>query len=100
MKRIIITIVLCLFVGMAAQAQNFKKQQQAQERTIQAAQRSHRISDREYEKLMKEQYAIKEAIEKAAYDGIWTAREKNAVDAKLIRAGNRLRKYRNNREVY
>ena len=89
-----------LFGHSSAGAQHFKKQQQAQERTIKAAQRRHRISDLEYEKLMKEQYAIREAIARYAKDGIWTAREKNAVATRLERAGKRLHRYKTNGEVF
>ena len=100
MKSIIITAAILCACSVGAYAQNFKKDQLAQERTIKAAQKKHRISDREYEKLMKEQYAIKQAIEKADYDGVWTAREKTAVAGKLDRAENRLRRYKTNGEVY
>ena len=100
MKACTITFLLFCLFSIPLHAQNFKKEQQSQERTIKAAQRKHRISDREYEKLMREQYAIKQAIEKAAFDGIWTAREKNAVAGKLDRAENRLRRYKTNGEVY
>lgn len=94
--------LLCLAFGFSARAQdpNFKAKQKAQERTIKAAQKSHKISDREYEKLMKEQYIIQSAIEKAEIDGVWTAKEKNAVHDKLVRAEKRLMRYKTNGEVY
>jgi len=88
-----------LFAYSPVSAQSFTKQQQSQERTIKAAQRKHRISDLEYEKLMKEQYAIRAAISRAAGDGIWTAREKNAIAGKLERANKRLKRYKTNNEV-
>ena len=100
MKPVTAIAILLLFAYNTAGAQDFKKQQQAQERTIKAAQRKHRITEREYEKLIKEQYIIKETIARAAEDGIWTARERNAVSGKLERAGKRLSRYKRNGEVY
>jgi uncharacterized membrane protein YebE (DUF533 family) len=100
MKQAAAIAAIFLFAFTAASAQDFKKQQQAQEHAIKAAQRKHRITDREYEKLMKEQYIIQETIERAAEDGLWTAREKNAVAGKLERAGRRLQRYKTNREIY
>lgn len=98
-KQSFILLAICLS-GISAGAQNFDKQQQAQERTIRAAQRKHKITALEYRKLMREQYIIQETIAKAAYDGIWTAHEKNAVAGKLERAEKRLRRYKTNGEVY
>ena len=101
MKYVTLTL-LCIAMAFAAGAQepNFKRKQQSQEKTIKAAQRSHKISDREYEKLMKEQSLIQAAIEKAEIDGIWTAKEKNAIHDKLVRAEKRLTRYRTNGEIY
>ena len=99
----VLTITLTILLSAAfsgAYAQDFKKQQQSQERTIKAAKRNNKITDREYEKLMKEQLIIRETIAGASEDGIWTAREKNAVSGKLGRAGRRLHRYKTNGEVY
>lgn len=101
MRYIVITF-LCLAIafGARAQAPNFKQKQKSQEKTIKAAQKYRKISDREYEKLMKEQYLIQAAIEKAEIDGVWTAHEKNAIHDKLVRAEKRLTRYKTNGEIY
>ena len=93
-------ILLAICLSITAGAQKFDKQQQAQAHAIKAAQRKHRITALEYRKLMKEQYVIQETIAKAAYDGVWTAHEKNMVAGKLERAEKRLRRYKTNGEVY
>jgi hypothetical protein len=83
-------------MGAAAQAQNFKKQQADQERTIKNCQRKHIITDDEYEKLMKEQRAIKKAIEKADEDQVYTGKEKDKISAMIEHAANRLTRYKTN----
>jgi septal ring factor EnvC (AmiA/AmiB activator) len=97
MKRIFLLLALCL-VGTAAHAQNFKKQQADQERTIKNCQRKHIITDDEYEKLMKEQRAIKKAIEKADEDQVYTGKEKDKISAMIEHAANRLTRYKTNGE--
>jgi ABC-type uncharacterized transport system auxiliary subunit len=91
-------IGLCMSIG--AYAQNFKAQQQSQERTIKAAYKKGRVTANEYDKLMREQDIIREAILKYSADGVWTDHEKNVVHDKLVRAQKRLRRYRTNGEVY
>lgn len=102
MKKLyfIFLVLIGLFLVTPAEAQNFKAKQQAQERTIRVAHKKGKITDREYEKLMDEQMAIKMAIEKYEYDEIWTPHEKNVVHDKLVRAEKRLRRYRTNGEIY
>lgn len=97
MKRIILLAALCIF-GTAASAQNYKQQQAAQEKTIKDCQRKHAITDDEYEKLMRDQRAIKKAIEQAAEDEIYTEKEKNKLAAMIERAANKLTRYKTNGE--
>jgi hypothetical protein len=97
MKQIILLAALC-FVGTTSYAQGatYKKQQADQEKTIKAAQRKHIITDAEYEKLMRDQRAIKKAIEKADEDEVYTEREKNRISAMIEHAANRLTRYKTN----
>lgn len=95
MKRIILLAALCL-MGAGAHAQNFKKQQADQERTIKNCQRKHIVTDDEYEKLMKQQRAIKKAIEKADEDDVYTEKEKNKLSRMLEESANRLTRYKTN----
>jgi septal ring factor EnvC (AmiA/AmiB activator) len=99
MKRIILLATLC-FVGVGAHAQNFKQQQASQEKTIKACQRKHTITDEEYEKLMKEQRAIKKAIEKADEDQVYTDKEKDKISKMLEHSANRLTRYKTNGDEY
>lgn len=94
-------ILACLLsMGAHAQSQSFKKTQQKQEAAIKAAKKKKRVTDLEYQKLMKEQSVIKAAMERAEMDGVWTPKEKNEVHGKLQRAAKRLRRYQHNSEVY
>jgi uncharacterized membrane protein YebE (DUF533 family) len=92
--------VIALSISIGAYAQNFRAQQQSQERTIKAAYKKGRVTANEYEKLMREQDIIRETIMKYSADGVWTEHEKNVVHDKLVRAQKRLRRYRTNGEVY
>ena len=96
--------LLLLLAGMVlsfnGHAQNFKAKQKTQERTIKAAYKSGKITEREYHKLMNEQEIIKETIVKYSKDNIWTPHEKNVVHDKLVRAEKRLRRYKTNEEIY
>jgi Na+-translocating ferredoxin:NAD+ oxidoreductase RnfG subunit len=97
MKHIILLAALCIIsTGAFAQGATYKKQQADQEKTIKAAQRKHIITDAEYEKLMREQRAIKKIIEKADEDEIYTEREKNKISAMIERSANRLTRYKTN----
>lgn len=89
-----------VFVGVQVHAQDFKKQQQKQERSIKAAYKQKIITTSEYEKLMKEQYEIKLTIEKCEKDGVMTSKEKNRINADLEAAKDRLEKYKTNAEKY
>lgn len=102
MKYIRVVILMLSFVSMsiAVSAQNFKKDQQKQERIIKAAYKQKKITTLEYEKLMKEQYSIKQTIEKYEKDGIMTSKEKNSLNKDLKNAEERLGKYKTNAEQY
>jgi ATP-dependent protease HslVU (ClpYQ) ATPase subunit len=99
MKRIIL-LATAVFIGIAANAQSFKSQQAAQEKTIKACQKKHTITDDEYEKLMKQQRAIKKAIEKAEEDEVYTDREKDKISKMIEQSANRLTRYKTNGEEY
>lgn len=98
------TFILLAFILLgsygAVQAQDFKGRQRKQESVIEQAYKSKRVTELEYNKLKNEQNTIKEAIAKFEADGVWTPKEKNAVNGKLERAAKRLRKYKTNNEVY
>jgi hypothetical protein len=97
MKHIILIAALCsLSIAASAQGATYKQQQASQEKTIKAAQRKHVITDAEYEKLMRDQRAIKKAIEKADEDEVYTEREKNKISAMIEHAANRLTRYKTN----
>ena len=102
MKQITTIMLAAIFTcfSIAAHAQNFKAQQQSQERTIKTARKKGKVTPNEYEKLMREQDIIREAIMKYEADGVWTEHEKNVVHDKLVRAQKRLRRYRTNGETY
>lgn len=87
-------------MSLIASAQNFKKDQQKQERIIKAAYKQKKITTVEYEKLMKEQYSIKQTIEKYEKDGVMTSKEKNNLNRYLKNAEERLGKYKTNAEQY
>lgn len=93
-------MLMLSFVSMSliASAQNFKKDQQKQERIIKAAYKQKKITTVEYEKLMKEQYSIKQTIEKYEKDGVMTSKEKNNLNRDLKNAEERLGKYKTNAE--
>jgi len=100
MKKLYILLLIILVSSLETNAQNFKAKQKSQERTIKAAFKGGKVTEREYEKLMEEQAAIKHAIEKYQADDVWTPHEKNVVHDKLVRAEKRLRRYKTNGEVY
>ena len=102
MKYIRVVMLMLSFVSMSitVSAQNFKKDQQKQERIIKAAYKQKKITTLEYEKLMKEQYSIKQTIEKYEKDGIMTSKEKNNLNRDLKNAEERLGKYKTNAEQY
>ncbi|MBS1687834.1 MAG: hypothetical protein JSS96_03855 [Bacteroidetes bacterium] len=100
MKRTMFLLLILAGINVTAKAQNFSAMQKKQEAIIKSAHKHKKISDNEYEKLMKEQGQIKVAIAKAEADEVWTAHEKNAVNSKLEKAKVRLSKYENNSEVY
>lgn len=102
MKYIRVVMLMLSFGSMSliASAQNFKKDQQKQERIIKAAYKQKKITTVEYEKLMKEQYSIKQTIEKYEKDGVMTSKEKNNLNRDLKNAEERLGKYKTNAEQY
>jgi len=102
MKKVILLIaaILCIISGAYAQAQKYRAEQKEQERTIKAAYKRHKVTEREYLKLMDEQDAIKHAIEKYDAEGVWTYHQQEVVVGKLERARDRLKRYKTNGERY
>lgn len=100
MKKSAVLIVAILFASLHTNAQNFKAEQKKQEKIIKSAHKSKKITDLEYEKLLKEQETIKNTIEKYEMDGVLDAHEKNVIHDKLERAERRLKRYKTNGEVY
>lgn len=95
----IITIVFVL-LALSAGAQNFNAMQQGQERIIKAAYKKKKVTELEYEKLMREQEIIKQTIYKYEADKVLDAHEKNVIQDKLDRAEKRLKRYKTNSERY
>lgn len=95
----IITVLLVL-LALNADAQNFNAMQQSQERTIKAAYKKKKVTELEYEKLMREQEIIKQTIYKYEADKVLDAHEKNVIQDKLDRAEKRLKRYKTNSERY
>lgn len=100
MKKNIFLVLLLLGMSQLSYSQNFRTQQKSQEKAIKAAYKKGRVTEVEYEKLMKEQYVIKETMDKYYADGYLEASEKNRLHDKLERAERRLRRYKRNGEVY
>jgi predicted acetyltransferase len=98
--KIIGMLLALLTITMQVRAQDFKKEQQKQERAIKSAYKQKVITTSEYEKLMKEQYELKQTIEKCEKDGVMTAKEKNRINGDLEAAKERLNKYKTNAEKY
>ncbi|WP_276132701.1 hypothetical protein [Polluticoccus soli] len=99
-RKVYTLLVFAAAVTMQANAQDFKGKLKSQEKTIKAALKSKKITDREYEKLMMEQQTIKNTLEKYELDGVLTSKEKNAIHDKLVRSDKRLARYKTNGEVY
>ena len=100
MKPAIICLLWSMLSLTVCHAQNFHKQQKSQEKLIKAAYKKGKVTEMEFEKLMKEQDIIKLTIEKYEADDIWTPSEKNRIHDKLQRAEKRLRRYKTNGEIY
>lgn len=98
MRKITLLLVAILCISTGVYAQNYQSQQKEQERTIKSAYKHHKITEREYLKLMDEQDAIKYAIEKYNAEGVWTPHQREVVVGKLERAKDRLRRYKTNSE--
>jgi septal ring factor EnvC (AmiA/AmiB activator) len=98
--RFLMLMAAALCCALTAGAQNFKATQRSQEKTIKAAHKCGKVTQREYEKLIEEQELIKAAIEKYEADRILTPHEKNVIHDKLVRAEKRLRRYKTNGEIY
>jgi len=102
MKKILLFLaaILCFTTGIYAQAARYRSEQKEQERSIKAAYKHHKVTEREYIKLMDEQDAIKYAIDKYDAEGVWTPHQREVVVGKLERARDRLRRYKTNWERY
>jgi len=77
---------------------NFENELRKQRNRIELARRNGRITPKEYDKLLKEQQAIRNAIDKARRDGYIDAGEVKSIRGKLDRSAHRLRKYKTNNE--
>lgn len=100
MKKRCLLLTAMFLLTIAAVAQNFKATQQGQEKVIKSAYKAKKITQLEYEKLIKEQEVIKQTMEKLAADGILDAKDKNTIQGKLDRAERRLKRYKTNNERY
>lgn len=95
----IITVLFVLF-AFAASAQNFNAMQKGQEKIIKSAYKRKKVTELEYNKLMREQEIIKQTIYKYEADKVLDAHEKNVIQDKLDRAEKRLKRYKTNSERY
>ena len=101
MKKILLFVLMIGCVQVYARGEkDLKNQQRKQEKIIESARKRNQISENEYRKLLNEQHVIKQTIRKYEVDQYWTPHELNVVKGKLDRAENRLRRYKNNGEVY
>lgn len=96
----VLCVVLLLCISTTVYAQDFKGQQKKQEKLIKTAYKQKKVTELEYNKLMREQEIIKQTMEEYAADDVWTSKEKNAIHGKLERAEKRLKKYKTNNEIY
>lgn len=99
MKQILcIGLVLMSLHSFAGGGRDLVRQQEKQERTIKAAHKRGKVTDKEFQKLMGEQKTIKRYIDLADADNYWSLAEKKRVKGKLDRAENRLKRYKHNWE--
>jgi hypothetical protein len=100
MKKIAFILLFTFGITCLSQAQNFRSRQRSQEKLIKTAYKKGRVTELEYEKLMKEQYVIGETMDRFYADNYLSPAEKNKLHDKLERADKRLRRYKRNGEVY
>lgn len=102
MKKVFLLLVLCfqLLVVFAHERPVMVERQRKQESMIENAFRNGQITENEYNKLMKEQKYIKEAIATNDLDNHWTMLEHNMMIAKLNHAEKRIRRYLRNNEKW
>ena len=102
MKKILmlsVVVLLGLSANIYAQGRhNFENELRKQRNRIELARRNGAITPKEYDKLLKEQQAIRNAIHKAKRDSYIDAGEAKSIRGKLDRSAHRLRKYRTNNE--
>lgn len=102
MKKILMVgVVAILGLNAHTYAQgrhNFENELRKQKNRIELARRNGAVTPKEYDKLLKEQQAIRNAIYKARRDGYIDAGEAKSIRGKLDRSAHRLRKYRTNNE--
>lgn len=102
MKKILMVGVVAL-LGLSGNTyaqgrHNFENELRRERNRIELARRNGAVTPKEYDKLLKEQQAIRNAIYKARRDGYIDAGEAKSIRGKLDRSAHRLRKYRTNNE--
>lgn len=102
MKKIFFTffLVFSATILFAQKGNDLIKAQHKQEKTIKDVYKKEKITELEYNKLMREQSNIKGLIETATIDNHWSSVELNQVNAKLVRASKRITRYQMNSEKY
>lgn len=102
MKKLLIFSLagfLCWGGNVYAQGgRNFENELRRQRDRIELARRRGAVTPKEYDKLIKEQHSIRNAIAKARRDGYIDAGEAKSIRGKLDRSAHRLRKYKTNNE--
>lgn len=78
----------------------FDKEQARQENIIQLAFSNGNLTQNEYNKLMRQQEIIKEAIEDADMDHHWTKLEYDEVNRMLKKSAKKVNRYQRNKEKF
>ncbi len=100
-KTLLVLILIINSVSLFAYDRAaFDKEQQRQENIIQLAFSNGNLTQNEYNKLIRQQEIIKEAIEDADLDHHWTKLEYDEVNSMLKKAAKKVNRYQRNREQF
>ncbi len=97
MKKYLLVLFIFISVSaMANPANQYRREQQRQERTIERAWRQGALTEREYQQLMRAQDRIIRTIQISNRDRFWTPMEIHRVENLLDREAIRIRRYARN----
>ena len=102
MKKLFFVFFLILQTGFlfAHERPVMAERQRQQENAIENAYQKGQLTENEYDKLMKEQKHIKDAIETNDLDNHWSMLEHNTMIDKMNNAEKRINKYVRNTERF